>query len=161
MDKLKEVELYDKTLETKGQFTGTAKRKANTAVMEIDGQMKIANSQIESAESTAFKNYEGDKSQIVLSPENPKFEASVEGSHLRDVDSEKKLLEYAATVAEDGKQHTINLFSERCMCKSCRCVLKQFQQAYPKVKINAVSGRADRVSKNKNNPMKYLVKKKK
>lgn len=157
MDKQKIVDLYDKTLETKRQFTGAAKKRSNTAVMEIDGQVKIANSKIATAESPFYKNFEGDKSQIVLAPEKPKFTATVVGSHLRDVDSEKKLLEYAATVAEDGKPHTINLFSERCMCESCRGVLDQFQKAYPKVTINVVSGKAERVSRNRNNPMKHLV----
>ena len=49
-------------------------------------------------------------------------------------DSEAKLFEYVALIAEDGKEHVINLLSERCMCESCRNVMWQFKEKHRNVK---------------------------
>ena len=37
------------------------------------------------------------------------------------MDSEAKLFEYAADIAKDGKEHTINMLSEKCMPASWNC----------------------------------------
>jgi hypothetical protein len=70
------------------------------------------------------------------------------------MDSEAKLFEYAANIANDGKKHTINLLSEKCMCDSCLGVMKQFKEKYPKVTVNAVSNEKSRAAKNGNKPWK-------
>ena len=83
---------------------------------------------------------------------NFQFETSIIGIHDRKVDSEAKLFEYAAKVAKDGKQHVLNLLSERCMCESCCEVMRQFMKAYPNVTINVVSNSKEKSLKNKNRP---------
>lgn len=148
-------ELDEKAFNTKQLFTGKARRQANIAVMEIDGNVKYANSQIDNIESASYINYRGDKKLIVLKTKTPEFKTSKVGSHCRDMDSEAKLLEYAATIAKDRKPHTIDLLSEKCMCDSCLGVLQQFKDKYPDVIINAVSNKKERVEKNKNKPWAY------
>lgn len=60
-------------------------------------------------------------------------------------DSEAKLFEYVALIAEEGKEHVINLLSERCMCESCRDVMRQFKEKHPNVKGNEVSNSKNRL----------------
>lgn len=148
-------ELDDKAFHTKQLFTGKARKQANIAVMEIDGNIKCANSQTDNIESTSYINYRGDKSLLILKAEAPQFKTYKVGSHSRDVDSEAKLLEYAATIVKDGKSYTINLLSEKCMCDSCLGVLQQFRDKYPDVTINAVSNKKERAEKNKNKSWAY------
>lgn len=68
------------------------------------------------------------------------------------MDSEAKLFEYAADIAKDGKEHTINMLSEKCMCDSCLGVMKQFKDKYPNVTVNVVSNKKERAEKNHNKP---------
>ena len=68
------------------------------------------------------------------------------------MDSEAKLFEYAADIAKDGKEHTINMLSEKCMCDSCLGVMKQFKEKYPNVTVNMVSNKKERAEKNHNKP---------
>ncbi|MGL4790369.1 MAG: minor capsid protein [Anaerotignaceae bacterium] len=153
MNKSKILELDRKAFTIKTQqFTGNAKRKGNIAVMEIDGEFKIANSQVNEKADAGYENFKGKKGDIVFQEINPMFETKVVGSHSRDIDSEAKLLEYAAKIANDGKPHTINLLSEKCMCESCLDVMRQFKETYPNVEVNAVSNKAERVATNKNKP---------
>lgn len=141
----------------KGLFTGKAKSSANIAVMELDGILYYANSRATSETDWAYKNFKGNKDNLVLmKPDKErKFSTLFIGTHDRCVDSEAKLFEYAADIAADGKHHTLRLLSERCMCDSCLGVMQQFKKHCSNVKVNAVSGRHDRVEKNKNNPWKY------
>ena len=89
-----------------------------------------------------------------LKSKTPQFETSVVGTHKRDIDSEAKLFEHAAEIAKDGKPHTLNLLSERCMCESCRGVMAQFKKTYPNVIVNVVSNSRKQSLKNKDNPWK-------
>ncbi|MDO5133681.1 MAG: deaminase domain-containing protein [Eubacteriales bacterium] len=140
----------------KGLFTGKAKRKANIAVMELDGKTFFANSQATNDTDPAYYNFKGDKSSLVLmKPDGERRFNTLEIGHDRKVDSEAKLFEYLADIAEDGKPYSVNMLSERCMCDSCRGVMNQFQEKYPNVTINVVSGRKDRSERNNNNPWKY------
>lgn len=140
----------------KGLFTGKAKKKANIAVMEMDGTIFFANSQATNHTDPAYYNFKGDKSSLVLmKPDGERKFNTLEIGHDRKVDSEAKLFEYLADIAEDGELHSVNMLSERCMCDSCRGVMEQFQERYPNVTINVVSGRKDRLERNKNNPWKY------
>lgn len=137
--------------------------------MEIDEKIKIANSQMNKEDDPAFVNFKYDeinkmfensnigkitKDNLVLQRKPAEFQAVEVGSHLRDMDSEAKLFEYAADIAKDGKNHTINMLSEKCMCESCLGVMKQFKEKYPNVTVNAVSNRKDRAEKNHNRPWK-------
>lgn len=154
MSNAKILELDQKAFDIKTkQFTGRAKRQqTNIAVMELDGEFKVANSQVNRVTDYGYINFKGDKEQIVLAKEKPQFDTITIGSHARDIDSEAKLFEYAATIAQDGKAHTINLLSEKCMCDSCLGVMEQFKAAYPNVSINAVSNKKERAVRNKNKP---------
>lgn len=153
MDREKLMELDQFAYDTKTKdFTGNAKRKANIAVMEMDGKIKIGNSQLNELTDSAYINFKGDKELLVLMTDKPKFKTIEVGSHIRDMDSEAKLLEYAAKIADDGNVHTINLLSEKCMCESCRGVLEQFKEQYPNVEINVVSNKAERSVRNHNKP---------
>ena len=58
----------------------------------------------------------------------------------------------AADIAKDGKEHTINMLSEKCMCDSCLGVMKQFKDKYPNVTVNVVSNKKERAEKNHNKP---------
>ena len=123
MDKMKIVELDDFAFNTKTKgFTGRAKNKANIAVMELDGEIKIANSQLNNEDDAAYKNFKYDevnklfenksigkitKDNLVLQKETAEFKTIEVGSHSREMDSEAKLFEYAADIAKDGKEHTI------------------------------------------------------
>lgn len=138
--------------------------------MEIDEEIKIANSQMNNEDDPAFVNFKYDeinkmfensnmgkitKDNLVLQKKPAEFQAVEVGSHLRDIDSEAKLFEYAADIAKDGKKHTINMLSEKCMCDSCLGVMKQFKGKYPNVTVNAVSNRKDRAEKNHNKPWEF------
>lgn len=140
---------------TKQEFTGKARRQANMAIMELDGEVYYGNSQANGMTDAAYYNFQGDRLRLVLQTKDPLFTTTVVGSHLRDIDSEAKLLEYAARIAQDGQPHTINLLSEKCMCESCRGVLQQFEGMFPNVQINVVSNRADRAATNRNRPWFY------
>lgn len=156
MDIEKIIELDDFAYNTKTKdFTGKAKTKANIAVMEIDGDIKIANSQVNNINSPYYQNFKGNKKQLVFMKDNPEFKTAIVNSHLRDIDSETKLFEYSADIAKDGKAHTINMLSEKCMCDSCLSVLSQFKEKYPKVKVNVVSNKRERAKKNRNQPWKH------
>ena len=150
------LELDNIGLDTKyNKFTGAAKKKTNTAVMSIDGQIKIGNSQINDTDDVGYINYKGNPEEIVLKTNKPKFSYSMVGNHIRDIDSEAKLFEYASKIAEDGKTHIINMLSEKCMCEGGQDVMKQFKEKYPNVQVNIVSSKAERSSKNKNKPWEY------
>lgn len=146
-------ELDKKAFEIKTQqFTGKAKSQANIAVMELDGQFKIANSQVNSQKDPGYVNFKGDKSSIVLLSNVQRFSTKVVGSHDRYMDSEAKLFEYAVSIVKDGEQHMLNMLSEKCMCESCLGVLEQFQKQYPNVMLNVVSNSYEESLKNKNKP---------
>lgn len=153
MPREKIFELDQKAFQAKTQlFTGNAKRKGNIAVMELDGNIKLGNSQVQTIDDPNYINFKGDKESLVLKTKVPEFKTLFIGTHNRDVDSEAKLFEYAASICKDGKEHVLNLLSERCMCESCRGVMQQFKKKYPNVQVNAVSNAKKQAEKNKNKP---------
>ena len=77
--------------------------------MEFDGDTKFGNSQINDVSSQGYINFKGDKNALVLEKTTSEFKTSHIGTHDRKVDSEAKLFEYAASVAKDGKEHTLNV----------------------------------------------------
>lgn len=152
MTPTKIYELDRLAFETKQLFTGSAKERANIAAMELDGKTKFANSQVDKMSDSLYLNFKGDKSQLVFLPAKPQFTSKVVGPNDRYMDSEKKLFEYAAQVAADGKTHTLQMLSEKCMCESCQGVMKQFQRKYPKVTVNVVSNSRKEAKWNRNKP---------
>ena len=154
MSPTKVVELHDFAVDCKAKFTGKARTKANIGVMIFDGEKYIANSQVNDITDPPYYNYKGDKSQIILKPVKAEFTPFVVGPHLRDVDSEYKMFEYVAIVAKDGKTHTVEMLSEKAMCKSCQSVMRDFQKRYPNVDVAVVSNKAEKAEKNHNkNPI--------
>ena len=154
MDPMKVTELHDKAVERKAKFTGKARRKSNLGLMELDGTTYIANSQINSVTEAGYVNFKGDKSEIIIYPAEKQFETFVVGKINRDIDSENKLFEYAATVVSDGKSHKITMLSEKAMCPSCQGVMRQFKEKYPNVEVEVVSHKQQKAKKNNNhNPI--------
>lgn len=139
------------------KFTGKAKNKANIAVMQLDNELKIGNSQVNTITDAPYYNFKDDKEQLVLkkAEEECEFITIIVGSHLRNIDSEAKLFEYAADIVKDGKPHTLYMLSEKCMCDSCLGVLEQFKRKYPNVDIHVVSNKKERDAKNFGKPWEY------
>ena len=57
----------------------------------------------------------------------------------------------AATIAKDGKHHTIEMLSEKSMCNSCKSVMNEFKTRYPNVDITVVSYASEKAKNNYNN----------
>lgn len=68
------------------------------------------------------------------------FETITTGKNTRQFDSEAKILEHLATVLDPNATGTINLFTERDACISCRGVISQFRQRYPNITVNVSHG---------------------
>ncbi len=148
------VELHDFAVDCKAKFTGNARKNANIGAMILDGKTYIANSRANKITDSAYYNYKGDKTQIILKPEKIEFKAMVVGTHLRDVDSEYKFFEFATNVVKDGKPHMIEILSEKAMCKSCQSVMKEFKKKYPNVSVTVVSHKLEKAEKHHNsNPI--------
>ena len=56
----------------------------------------------------------------------------------------------AATIAKDGKHHTIEMLSEKSMCNSCKSVMNEFKTRYPNVDITVVSYVSEKAADNHN-----------
>ena len=161
MDATKIVELHDEAVANKALFTGEARKEANIGIMELDGEIFLSNSKANNETDPAYYNFKGKKEQLILQPSSREFKATVVGTHLRDVDSEYKLFEFAASIAKDGKPHKVRLLSEKTMCKSCKGVMRQFKKKYPNVEVEVVSHRVDKAKKhhNRNHVFEYDAKK--
>ncbi len=144
------VELHDFAVDCKAKLTGKARKSANIGVMEFDGEVYIASSQINNVDDPAYINYGGDKSRIIFSPLLPSFHPFQVGKHPGEVDSEYKFFEFASIKAADGKKHSLRILSEKNMCKSCRSVMNEFMEKHSNVAVEVVSHREDRAEKNKN-----------
>lgn len=154
------VELDKIAKEAYLNFTGTARKKANTAVIDIDGKLYISNSQLGdlSKDDVAYTNYTGNKDALVGRPETQTFQTKHVGTSQRNAvhDAEYKLFEYARNMVNDDKKHTVYLLSQKNMCESCKGVTDQFIEEFENVDVYAVSYREDLARKNKNNPWKGL-----
>lgn len=140
----------------KGLFTGDAKKKANIAIIELDGVIYYANSKATDKSNPAFYNFKGDKEKLILmKPDGSRRFKTLIIDFDRKYDTEAKLFEFAADICEDGQPHMINMLSERYMCDSCLGVMDQFRKQFPNAIVNATSGKRDRVEKRGNNPWKY------
>lgn len=153
------VRLHDEAARQKALFTSDARKMGNIGIMEMDGEVYIASSKVKTKEEKWFVNFEGDKESLVLLPEQQRFhtiyingKGEINGpeSYDRIVDSEAKLFEHAARVADDGQPHMIKMLSEKHMCESCQGVMKEFKERYPNVTVQVVSHREDRAEANHN-----------
>lgn len=154
MDPMDIVRLHDNAVERKAKFTGKARKYANIGIMELDGETYIANSAINEITDPRYINFKGEKDEIILEPEKAVFHPFKVGSHDRNIDSEYKMFEYASSVINDNKAHSLKMLSERTMCASCESVMKEFCEKHPNVKVEVVSHKKEKASKNKNkNPI--------
>ena len=82
----------------------------------------------------------GAVSNISLQPTNPSFQAYIVGTHLRNVDTEFKILNDIAEVLGDNTSAsgTIKLFTELPPCSSCSSVIAQFAKKYPNIIIEVI-----------------------
>ena len=77
---------------------------------------------------------------ISLKPTNPVFDAFIVGEHLRDVDTEYKILSDIAKALGDNTSATgtIKLFSEFYPCDSCTYVIAQFSNKYKNIVVEVI-----------------------
>lgn len=144
------MELHDEAVRQKALFNSKGHSKgASMGILELDGELFYANSKVHTTNDSTYTGFKGDRSKLIVNPEHSRFKAKHIGTHLRDTDSEYKLFEYAAKIADDGKPHIVYLLSEKCMCDSCYSVMIDFVNRYPNVTVNAVSHRQDRAIPNK------------
>lgn len=144
----------------KEMFTGKLKSNGNIAVMEFDGEIYYSHRRVNFVKQTGYQNFKGDKNKLILLSENPIFETSIIDDIDRLTDSEAKLFEFAALLSKDGKEHELYLLSELSSCKSCKDVMKQFEEMFPNVKVYMTSTKEERMNSMKGKVWKYRWKKK-
>lgn len=144
------TELHDEAVKQKSLFNSKGRKGSNIGIMNLDGETFIANSRAEKENDPITNGFKGDRSKLILRLGEQRFKTTIIGTHDRGCDSEAKLFEYAARIADDGKPHVIQLLSEKCMCESCRGVMDQFKERYPKVTVNAVSHKSEKAVRNRN-----------
>ena len=77
----------------------------------------------------------------VPSPTNRLFQTRpTRGAIPTNVDSEVKILEEIARDLPRDARGTINLFTERPPCPSCRGVIDQFRERFPNITVNVTNG---------------------
>ncbi|MFE9582090.1 deaminase domain-containing protein [Nocardia sp. NPDC006044] len=80
-------------------------------------------------------------SGTVDAPTNPILRPqSVDGSVVRPVDSEFKILDSLAQQLRPDSKGAINLYTERSPCDACTDVIKQFKEKFPGVEVNVTYG---------------------
>ncbi|WP_428995046.1 deaminase domain-containing protein [Kribbella qitaiheensis] len=72
-------------------------------------------------------------------PKNPILWRGLDGVS-RQADTEWKLLERIAQIAEPQSRGTVALYSERVICESCPGVISDFRSRYPGIQLNVYSG---------------------
>ena len=128
--------------------------------MEFDGEIYYSHRRVNFVKQTGYQNFKGDKNKLILLSENPIFETSIIDDIDRLTDSEAKLFEFAALLSKDGKEHELYLLSELSSCKSCKGVMKQFEEMFPNVKVYMTSTKEERMNSMKGKVWKYRWKKK-
>jgi RHS repeat-associated protein len=107
-----------------------------------DGNVAVAESVIE-GERTLLTAVSGGKMNppgTVMAPENRIFTTKKSGAMTRDFDTEVKILEEVAKDLPKDARGTINLYTERKPCPSCKGVIEQFQQRFPNINLNVTWG---------------------
>lgn len=137
------LELDEKAISFKrNELRSSEKRSGNIAIMELDGQTFYAHSLLDTTTDKGYRNLEDEKKEkIILSQTNNKYEADIDDGYLRDHDSEYKLFNYIANTKNSSDTFTVNMLSERCMCKSCKKVMEEFIKGFPNATVNMVSNK--------------------
>lgn len=129
-------------------FTGKNKKKVkslisggNFAIMEFNGRQYFAHSSVNEADEIEYKSITGDKSDFILHKDNRTFETLVINNIPRHFCTEAKMFEFVNDNINNKYKGELTILSELDMCQSCRGVLKQFNELYPNLKVNIVSGK--------------------
>lgn len=128
-------------------FSSDYRTSGNFAIMELDGDTFFAHSRANCSDDKAYKNFKGDKSRLILKPDEKTFETKVIGTHDREVDSEYKLFELANLQITDNDEHELFMLSEMQLCESCKGVMEQFMLRHPNVKFSVVSTKESRMKR--------------
>lgn len=127
--------------------------------MKIGDDIYIASSQISKVSDSNYLNYKGEKSKLILSPDNARLTPHLktvpykghEGEYSRDVDTEYKFFEYIYDKILKGelKNQEIFILSQKSMCFSCDSVYNELvnkkEVIDANIKINVVSGKNNKL----------------
>ncbi len=122
----------------------------NIGVLKYKDETKIASSKVDNNKTKGYSEYIGDKSKFVFLSDDQAYKTAKKGDLVdgkiakndKNKDSEAKFFEYVRKLILNGEDITeFTILSERNMCGSCRGVLEQFNEEFPNVKVNVVSGK--------------------
>ncbi len=153
------LELDKEALTAKDEYMTTKAGRGNVASMKIGDDIYIASSQISKVSDFNYLNYKGEKSKLVLSPDNARLTPHLktvpykghEGEYSRDVDTEYKFFEYIYDKILKGelKNQEIFILSQKSMCFSCDSVYNELvnkkEVIDANIKINVVSGKNNKL----------------
>lgn len=153
------LELDKEALTAKDEYMTTKAGRGNVASMKIGDDIYIASSQISKVSDSNYLNYKGEKSKLILSPDNARLTPHLktvpykghEGEYSRDVDTEYKFFEYIYDKILKGelKNQEIFILSQKSMCFSCDSVYNELvnkkEVIDANIKINVVSGKNNKL----------------
>ena len=153
------LELDKEALTAKDEYMTTKAGRGNVASMKIGDDIYIASSQISKVSDSNYLNYKGEKSKLILSPDNARLTPHLktvpykghEGEYSRDVDTEYKFFEYIYDKILKGelKNQEIFILSQKNMCFSCDSVYNELvnkkEVIDANIKINVVSGKNNKL----------------
>lgn len=153
------LELDKEALTAKDEYMTTKAGRGNVASMKIGDDIYIASSQISKVSDFNYLNYKGEKSKLILSPDNARLTPHLktvpykghEGEYSRDVDTEYKFFEYIYDKILKGelKNQEIFILSQKSMCFSCDSVYNELvnkkEVIDANIKINVVSGKNNKL----------------
>lgn len=153
------LELDKESLTAKDEYMTTKAGRGNVASMKIGDDIYIASSQISKVSDFNYLNYKGEKSKLILSPDNARLTPHLktvpykghEGEYSRDVDTEYKFFEYIYDKILKGelKNQEIFILSQKSMCFSCDSVYNELvnkkEVIDANIKINVVSGKNNKL----------------
>lgn len=151
---VKIYELDKKAFEAKktrfdyNKFTGRNKRKVknlsksgNFAIMEFENNQYFAHSSVNDKTDIEYEAITGNKDDFILHKDDRAFKTLVINDIPRHFCTEAKMFEDINSKVPNDFNGELTILSELDMCESCRGVLKQFKEKYPKAKINIISGK--------------------
>ena len=85
------LELDEKAFSTKrNDFTSKLKKRGNFGIMDFDGRLFYAHSQVSNIYDETYTSFKGDKTKLILKPYKQTFKTLYINTHDRNVDSEYK-----------------------------------------------------------------------
>jgi len=116
-------------------------RQGNVGVAEVDGNILFSHSRINSSDQQAAKNYSGEYPLVYkgVSRYNT-AEPSIGSNDIPSNHTEVKLFEEIARNKRTTDTFTVNLLTQKCMCDSCRSVMRQFKDDFPNATVNLING---------------------